>query len=121
MVGDTGCCGYNFKERGPNFFGLVTFSVPLIALGGIIFVMLLPLSWINRSLLKKREQIFIIIKANLYLIHTTPLYPKIRCKIAGRIFSRFPMFSGMIYRNFNFAIMISLWVGVIFPIVLSVL
>jgi len=121
MVGDTGCCGYNFKEKGPNFFGLVTFSIPVIISGCAMLVFLFPLGLIYRGLHKLKEQVLIIIKANLYLIHTRPFYPKIRCKLAGKIFPQFPKFSGIIYRNFNFAVMILLWAGVIFPIIVVIL
>ena len=121
MVGETGCCGYNFKEKAPNFFGLVTFSIPMIIMGCVFVMIILPVSLIYRPLNKISRQLYIIIKANLYLIHTAQFYPKTRCKLAGRIFCLFPRFSGMIYKNFNFAVMILLWVGVIFPIVLIIL
>lgn len=113
MAGDTGCCGYDFGEKRPNLFGLITFSAPMIILGGVAFSILLIASLVIPSLKKGKDRIFIVIKANLYLVHAASFHPKLRCKLAGRIFPYLPRLSGMVYRNFNLTLLVLAWMGLV--------
>lgn len=113
-MGDTGCCGAHFRKDAATFLGLMTFSMPLIVLCGIVFPIFFVLGKIWAPAQKIQKQIIAILKANLRLIHAVPLHPKARCISAGRIFSCSSRFSGAVYRCFNIGILVLAWLGIIF-------
>ncbi|KKU13893.1 MAG: hypothetical protein UX17_C0006G0007 [Parcubacteria group bacterium GW2011_GWC2_45_7] len=114
MTQDTGCCGAHFRKDIATFFGLMTFSMPVIVLCGIALPILFVMGKIHPPARKIQKQIFAILKANLRLIYAVPLHPKARCISAGRMFPYSSRFSGAVYRCFNFGILILAWLGIIF-------
>jgi len=113
MVGDTGCCGYHYREKSPNLFGLLTLSMPMIILGCVVFLILFAISSMMPGLKRTNKKILIIIKANLHLIHGASFYPRLRCSLAGGMFSHSPRISGAVYRNFNLSLLVLLWIIII--------
>lgn len=112
-MADTGCCGSNFRENSASILGLMTLSLPAIILS-LFLIPILSLGGILNSNAKRLKlKVFVILKANLNLIHSAPLIAKTRCILAGKAFSYSPKFSGIIYRYFNLSLLILLWSGVI--------
>lgn len=117
MIGETGCCGYSMEDKGPNLFGLLTLSVPMLIVATMTWPIFYGLSLVVPKARRIRDFIQVVIRANLNLIHKKPFIPLYRCKIAGRFFSVSPKLSGMIYRNFNLTIFLMIWISVIFPVI----
>lgn len=115
MIGDTGCCGFAGVNKGPNLFGLLTLSVPMLVVSFLIY----PVLWISGAIVptirKWRQQVAIIIRANYNLIHQKTFFPLFRCKIAGSMFRFSPRLSGLIYRTFNLTAFILIWLCVLLP------
>ncbi|MGE0268516.1 MAG: hypothetical protein AB7S78_08695 [Candidatus Omnitrophota bacterium] len=118
MIGETGCCGYSMEDKGPNLFGLLTLSVPMLVASAVVLPFFYLFSFVVPTARRTKNFLMVVIRANLNLIHKKPFIPLYRCKIAGRFFSVSPKFSGMIYRNFNLTIFLMIWISVIFPVIL---
>ena len=113
MIGNTGCCGSGFRKEGVTLWGLATLSLPLALFSACILPLFFLLGLVNSRMRRLKEMLLIIIRANLALIHSTPLSPKARCVVSGKIFSISPKISGAIYRSFNFSLLFFLWVSFI--------
>lgn len=109
MFGDSGCCGFQLKKGEPTLLGAVTLSFPIIILGSILTVILTPFCMMSRNISKIRKQILLILQANVRLINNVSLCSKLRCMLAGKIFRHSPKLSGIIYKNFNSVILITIF------------
>lgn len=117
MIGETGCCGFSMEEKGPNLFGLLTLAVPMLLAAVVAWPFLYIISGIAPATKRIKHLAQVIIRANLNLIHKKQFLPLYRCKLAGTMFGVSPQFSGIIYKNFNLTILLMIWIGIFFPIV----
>ena len=117
---DTGCCGFHFQDKGPNLFGLLTLSVPLMLLSGVVFSLAFLVNAVTGRLAKTRDFFRLIAGANVRLINKTPLYPKLRCWISSRIFPVSPRLAGLVYKSFNSALLLAVWVMIVASFVLMI-
>ena len=115
---DTGCCGFHFQEKGPNVFGLMTLSVPLLLLGGIVFPASALITALTGRFAKVRDAAVVIIKANVRLINKTPLLPKLRCSLSARFFPVSPRMAGLVYKSFNVVLLFAAWGIIIISVIL---
>lgn len=118
MIGDTGCCGFNTHEKGPTVVGILTLSLPMLILCVAVYPFLFILGAIVSPVRRWREQVGVIIRANLRLIHQTKFVPLYRCRIAGGLFKFSPRASGWVYRHFNLTVFSVMWIGCLVPLVL---
>lgn len=121
MLGDSGCCGFNFKKDAATFLGLITFSFPLVILASIIALALFPFKKINKHIEKIRKKVVLFIKININLINSISTYPKMRCAVSGKLFSYSPRLSGILYQNFNFLLFILIFSILSLPFIFSYL
>jgi len=118
MIGETGCCGYSMEDKGPNLFGLLTLAVPMLLLAVVALPFLYTIGLVVPAVKRTNHLLLVIIRANLSLIHKKQFLPLYRCRLAGKLFTVSPQFSGIIYKNFNLTILLMIWISVFFPIVL---
>lgn len=118
MIGETGCCGYSMEDKGPNLFGLLTLAVPMLLLAVVVLPFLYIIGLVIPAVKRISHLVLVIIRANLSLIHKKQFLPLYRCRLAGKLFTVSPQFSGIIYKNFNLTILLMIWISVFFPIVL---
>ena len=114
MISDTGCCGFGLQEDNVTFLGLMTLSFPIIILCILLAIVFSVLGVVNRRIKRIAQQIVLILKANSNLIQTAALYPKLRCALAGKIFSFSPKISGFMYRYFNMGLLSLFWIIIVF-------
>tara|TARA_Y100000031_G_C8129855_1_gene342357 strand:- start:253 stop:630 length:378 start_codon:yes stop_codon:yes gene_type:complete len=123
MFGETGCCGADFNTERTTVFGLMTLSVPLLALGCLALILVAPGCLVSAGVRRLAGRIIVINSANWKLIQSSPLIPRLRCSLAGIFFGFSPRFSGFIYRWFNLAVLMSLWsviIGVVITAIIAV-
>ena len=116
MIGDTGCCGFSGIQKGPNLFGLLTLSVPMLVVCLAVYPLMFVLGAFNPAAARRRDQVRIIIRANFNLIHQKTFFPLFRCKMAGTVFRFSPRLSGWLYRSFNLAAFLLIWLCVLLPV-----
>ncbi len=116
MIGDTGCCGFSGMNKGPNLFGLLTLSVPMLLTGLAVYPVLFVSGTIIPAAARWRDQVRVIVRANFNLIHRKTFFPLFRCKIAGTVFRFSPRLSGLLYRSFNLAAFLLIWLCVVLPV-----
>ncbi|MBT3583802.1 MAG: hypothetical protein HN509_02755 [Halobacteriovoraceae bacterium] len=99
----TECCGANLKTERISILGMLTLSLPLLA----ISLLLMPLSWPLQFLgLKKLHQVnTIILRANMDLIQSSSILPNLKCNLSGRFYRISPWLSGFNFRYFNLIIL----------------
>lgn len=120
MIGETGCCGFSGGQKGPNLFGLLTLSVPMLAAALLVYPLLLVAGAVLPAAARRREQVKVIIRANMNLIHRKTFFPLFRCKIAGSVFRFSPRLSGLLYRSFNLTAFLLIWLVVLLPVLVWV-
>lgn len=120
MIGDTGCCGFNGQDQGPNLVGILTFSMPMMVLGVLMYPVVFILGVFHRRMRQIKSQLGVIIRANLRLIHKKKFFPMFRCTVAGKLFKLSPWLSGIVYRSFNLTIFVMIWMCALVPVVLIV-
>ena len=117
MIGDTGCCGFTQGQKGPNLFGLLTLSVPMLVVGLMVY----PVLWLTGAVAppaaRWRDQAKVIIRANFNLIHQKAFFPLFRSKMAGSVFRVSPRLSGLLYRSFNLTAFVLIWLVVLLPLI----
>ena len=116
MIGDTGCCGFSGMSKGPNVFGLMTLSVPMLVAVAAVYPIILLLATVIPGMRTLRHQMRIIIRANYNLIHQKAFFPLFRCKVAGSVFGVSPRLSGFLYRSFNLTIFLLIWICILMPV-----
>ncbi len=109
---ETGCCGADFNTDRTTFLGLLTLAVPLLVVSSVVLLLLLPVYVFGLRGRKLVSRLAVIPKAILTLTQGNPLVPRLRCKLAGELFSVSPRFSGFVYRYFNLAFLLFIWLCV---------
>ncbi len=108
---ETGCCGADFNTDRTTFLGLLTLAVPLLAVSSIVLLLLLPMYVFGAKGRTLVSRLTVIPKSILTLIQGNPLAPRLRCKLSGAFFSASPRFSGFVYRYFNLAFLLIIWLS----------
>lgn len=94
---DSGCCGELPRSHGVTLVGIATICVPLAT----VFLALRPLLWVTAGTRFGRIARSLA-QSNARLIAETPLFPRLKCKVAGGSYRISPLLSGFVFRNFNF-------------------
>ncbi|ATH09269.1 hypothetical protein BIY24_15355 [Halobacteriovorax marinus] len=105
------CCGAEFEKSHISLLGLLTLSFPLVILLTVLKIILFPI-----ILMKKISIIDSLINVNHKLIRQKNILSRYKCNLASAVFKVSPRLSGLIFKYFNFSILVFIWTLIILVI-----